>query len=283
MGWLHRNKIHKEEAPQYTIESGVCSDVGRRRTNNEDNYWMIDVFNEDMEDHREEGIVVHPKRNEWFGYGVFDGMGGGADGEVAAHISSQLFEEYVRENPMKNKTDAEKTARFCFQEANRRIVEQQERSNGMLGTTGTVVLTNGNYFKVFHMGDSRAYLFRNGVLGQITHDQTLAEMKLAAGLYAREDKEEIRDRHKLVSYIGCEEESEAIVPDESIWVRVADGDRILLCSDGLYDMCTDLEISVILGAGLSTQETLSGLVERALENGGVDNVTSLLLTFHTDT
>ena len=82
MGWLHRNKIHKEEAPQYTIESGVCSDVGRRRTNNEDNYWMIDVFNEDMEDHREEGImdIAFPQFDHLLSCG---GITGCVDGDSA--------------------------------------------------------------------------------------------------------------------------------------------------------------------------------------------------------
>lgn len=279
MGWIHRKKIHKE-APQYTIESGVISDLGRRRGNNEDNYWLVDVINDDMEDHREEGNVVHPKRNEWVGYGVFDGMGGGADGEVAAHIAAEYFEYAIREKPVTNKSDAEKVARHCFAKTNRLVVEQQHIVGGVMGTTGTVVYTNGNYFKVFHLGDSRAYLYRNGILGQITRDQTLSELKLEAGVYLRNDREEIRDRHKLTSYIGCEEEMK-VIPEESIWVRTAEDDMLLLCSDGLYDMCSDQQIEEILRHGQSIQDTLSQLIQCALDEGGIDNVSCLLIRFST--
>lgn len=263
----------------YTVSSGAICDVGNRRSNNEDNFLLVGQINDTMENHREAASIIQLKEKEWAAYGVFDGMGGCEAGEVAAILAAGQFEKYTRQSRLRSKEDVDKVARYCYQESNQAIIEKQRELNSLLGTTGTAAFTNGREFKIFHLGDSRAYLFRNGILGQITRDQTLAEMKIQTGAYHRGDPEEIKDRHKLVCYIGCDEESQAVLPEESPWIEVKAGDRVLLCSDGLYDMCSDEEMVAVFKECDATSDILEKLQAIAKDHGGKDNVTCVVMTF----
>ena len=276
------NKVRKKlnSHQLYTVSSGAICDVGNRRSNNEDNFLLVGQINDKMENHREAASIIQLKEKDWVAYGVFDGMGGCEAGEIAAILAAGKFEENTRKSRLRSKEDVDSVARYCYQESNQAIIKKQREINSLLGTTGTAVFTNGREFKVFHLGDSRAYLFRNGILGQITRDQTLAEMKIQTGAYHRGDLEELKDRHKLVCYIGCDEESQAVMPEESIWIEVKPGDRILLCSDGLYDMCSDEEILSVFHELDATSDILNKLQSLAKGHGGKDNVTCLLITFH---
>jgi protein phosphatase len=125
-----------------------------------------------------------------------------------------------------------------------------------------------------HVGDSRAYLFRQGELRCLTHDHTLAEQLMRMGLPAADT---VRFRSVLTNAFGCGNESVTI---ESDHLLLEPGDRLMLCSDGLYDMVSDAAIATALAEQPNPQAAAERLRDLALDGGGRDNVTVLVVDFH---
>lgn len=255
------------------------SDIGCVRSNNEDNYVFGKYMNHDSAEHSEIACSFAKVSGEWHFAGVFDGMGGGEMGELAAHDTAEIFlKAFDGLTESQSKTEVDLILRKAFLEANNRIVSLQKEYK-IFGTTGTVLCTNGAEFKIYHLGDSRAYLVHEDELIQITKDQTLAQMKMEVGMYREDDPSAEADKHKLTEYIGRDWTKENLKPVESRWLSVRRNDRILLCSDGLYDMCADDVISGILRKNTSVAEIASELVNTAKANGGEDNITCVVILF----
>ena len=257
----------------------AVSDVGCLRPNNEDNYILGNEINENSSDRSEASVVFAKTVGTWCIAGVFDGLGGGEMGEAASRNASEVFRQGA--DFLKNarsKTEIDDFVRKSFLKANNRIVELQRLSN-VFGTTGTVMCANGEVFKIYHLGDSRAYLFRENTLFRITRDQTLAQMWIDSGLYGKNDPRIEADRHKLTNYIGRDRTRENLRPVESLWLPLLTGDTILLCTDGLYNSCTDEKITQILKETRTPEEKASQLVHAALTSGGQDNITCISMSF----
>lgn len=276
-----RETVHTEECGKQLsgFFGTVVSDVGLLRKNNEDNFLLGQYLNEKSEKNKALSLFVPGQPSGWNLVGIFDGMGGGEKGEVAALLAAQVFRRAAQEAARTaDRQEADRILRLAFQEANNRILELREQY-GMYGTTGTVLCTDGEVFKIYHLGDSRAYLLRKRDMFQLSRDHTLARMKIEAGIYREKDPRAEQDRHKLTEYIGGDPSGESLGPDESNWLTVMAGDSVLLCSDGLYDMCSDAEIGRIMIACADHRTRASALVKRALDRGGADNVTCLCLEF----
>lgn len=257
----------------------VVSDVGCVRENNEDNYILEAHTNTGSCDHSEASVSVTDWSLRWHFAGVFDGMGGGELGEIASEKTAQIFRStFSQVGKGTPKAGIDQLAKEAFLEANNMIIALQKEHN-VYGTTGTVLCTNNEEFKIFHLGDSRAYLFRDGELYQLTKDQTLAQMKIDAGLFDENAPNAKADRHKLTEYIGRDRTQENLHPVGSEWISVQKADRLLLCSDGLYDMCSDEEIKRTLKKRGSLEMHARELVETARRSGGVDNITCLIVAF----
>ena len=223
------------------IVAAVVSNVGNSRENNEDNFLIGDFINMSSSDHCDHTSMFNISLGSWHLFGVFDGMGGGEMGELASRDAAEAFLEaqaIIKQYSINEEIDS--AVRAAFLEANNRIVARQ-KEHRVFGTTGTVLCTNGLLFKIYHLGDSRAYLYRDGTLLQLTRDQTLAQMKMEVGMYNEDDPSAEADKHKLTEYIGRDWTCKTIKPVESHWIPIEHGDFILLCSDGLYDMCSDRE------------------------------------------
>lgn len=276
------------QAPVHMEESGkrfagffgtVVSDVGLLRRNNEDNFLLGQCLNEDCEKNKSLSMFVPSLRSGWNLAGVFDGMGGGDKGELAARLTAQVFRSAAAALAgTADRQVLDRIIRGAFQEANNRILALREQF-GTYGTTGTVVCTDGDVFKIYHLGDSRAYLLRGRDLFQLSRDHTLAQMKIEAGLYRAHDPRAEQDKHRLTEYIGADVSGESLSADESNWLTIAAGDSLLLCSDGLYDMCGDAEIGRIMTSGADNRNKAAMLMRQALDRGGADNVTCLCLDF----
>jgi protein phosphatase len=145
-----------------------------------------------------------------------------------------------------------------------------------MGTTLTVAYSVDAHVFIVHAGDSRAYLFQNGVLHQLTHDHTVAQELADFGRIPRQQIKEHSSRHVLTNFAGGP--PRGIVPEVST-LAVADGDQLLLCTDGLTEMVSDREIAMILKRKTSPGKTAQALVDRALANGGRDNVTVVLARY----
>lgn len=273
--------LRLEKRKEFFYYNGyVISHVGLKRTNNEDNFLLDQSYNMDSVLEISKSLFKQDEKNIWYCVGVFDGMGGGENGELASLIAAKEFQiAFNKVSKEATESEIDFIMRGAFLNANRRIVEEQ-KIHAMYGTTGTVLCINSKKFKIYHLGDSRAYLFRDENLYQLTRDQTLAALKISAGFYDEDDPLVEREKHQLTEYIGCDYTMEHLFPLESEWLDVLPNDRLLLCSDGLYDMCSDSQISKIIKDNSDPKIAVKYLMDLALEHGGIDNITCLILQMH---
>jgi len=228
------------------VRVGAASDIGQVREGNEDSF-----------------LVLAPL------YAVADGMGGHRGGEVASSLALEtvqaMFER--REGSL-----AEQVT-----EANRAVFErsQRDRSVAGMGTTLTAALVDGDRVHLAHVGDSRAYLLRDGELTMLTEDHTLVHRMVMEGEITEAEAETHPHRSILTRALGVDG---SVLVDEND-VQTIDGDRILLCSDGLTGMVPDGEIREILASTTDPQEAVDALVRVANSAGGIDNITAVVLDF----
>lgn len=193
---------------------------------------------------------------------VADGMGGHVAGEVASRIAINAAAS----------SDLVPTDRV--EAGNRAIREEVARDPGLegMGTTMTLLRVEDSTATIAHIGDSRAYLLRDGELRQVTEDHTVAAEYVAQGQLSPEEAASHPQRHMLLRTLGLTR----FVNVDEVKVEVVAGDRILLCSDGLTEMVRDEAIAEILGDG-TPDEVVWSLVETANDAGGVDNITVVVV------
>lgn len=274
------------------IDFGAMTHVGSVRPNNEDAYTIYRVgrYWEKLQTSLGESDL--PARFDEAGYGmvVADGMGGAAAGEVASSMAIRVLVNLILsatkwalklDNPETREAEvleAKKQAEAYFQEMDRALLQYAEdypRLKGM-GTTLTGGYSFGDDLFILHIGDSRAYLLRAGVLRRLTHDQTLAQALADAGGIPQEEVSTHRLRHSLTSCLGGESEK---IQMEIRHVRVLEGDRFLFCSDGLTDMVSEQEIAEVMLAKVESADACQALVDLALQKGGKDNVTVVMARY----
>jgi serine/threonine protein phosphatase PrpC len=236
------------------IEVGNRTDVGRKRTHNEDYFGYFKASGEIL------AIVA-------------DGMGGHASGEIASRMAVDIINEiYSKERADKDGLEALESA---FQVANFTILQksfEQEGLNGM-GTTATALVLEDDQALVGHMGDSRAYLFRDSTVTQLTKDHSLVERMVDQGLLNREEATHHPQRNVIYKTLGVNMDGEVDLLGP-IPIRV--GDIFLLCSDGLTNLVTDQELLEIV-AKESPQKACETLIQLANQRGGHDNITVQIL------
>ncbi len=202
---------------------------------------------------------------------VADGMGGARAGELASRLAVDTF----RELPPLEGESGEDRLRRTILESNRRVLARakSDPATAGMGSTVTAVLVDGDGERLVlgHVGDSRAYLLRDGALQQLSHDHSLVAELERAGRLTREEAAVHPQRSVITRALGAGPELEV---DTSI-VSVRDGDVVLLCSDGLSGLVGDLAIANLLGGGGSLAEGVRRLVRAANDAGGDDNVTAV--------
>jgi PPM family protein phosphatase len=228
------------------VEEAARTDTGRQRAANEDAYFARSPV-----------------------YAVADGMGGARAGEVAAQIAAEAFE---REFP--GGINPERELAAIASEANRRIYElaSSDSSRSGMGTTLTGAFVSDDEVSIVHVGDSRAYLFREGQLRQLTRDHSLVEELRRRGQLTVEEAEEHPQRSIITRALGPEAQVEVDVHSH----QAKSGDVFLLCSDGLTSMVREERLHEILAEGESLRTAVDGLVEEANRMGGRDNITVVL-------
>lgn len=259
------------------ISGHVISHLGVKKFANEDNYLMNDAMNDTSKPISEAAWQQDLKENYLYYAGVLDGMGGGECGQLASFLAARMLRQSFNKVAIPVTEEViDKIAHQGFMNANCRIVEEQKKRS-ILGTTATVVCIQENRARVYHLGDSRAYLFRDGKLTQLTKDQTLAKLKIDAGIYGPEDPQAKKDKNMLTEYLGADATMTSIRPLQSKWISLQPSDKLLLCSDGLYHICSDEEIGAILQLKAEPKELTERLVCKALEKGGTDNITCMVI------
>ncbi|MFF3390812.1 Stp1/IreP family PP2C-type Ser/Thr phosphatase [Streptomyces sp. NPDC002669] len=202
---------------------------------------------------------------------IADGMGGQAAGEVA---SSEVISTLVQLDDDVPGSDILTSLGTAVQRANdqlRMMVEEDPQLEGM-GTTLTALLWTGQRLGLVHVGDSRAYLLRDGVLTQITQDHTWVQRLVDEGRITEEEATTHPQRALLMRALGS---GDHVEPDLSIReVRV--GDRYLICSDGLSGVVSHQTMEETLASYQGPQETIQELIQLALRGGGPDNITCIV-------
>jgi serine/threonine protein phosphatase PrpC len=226
-------------------EEAYKTDTGRQRHANEDSYFArAPVF------------------------AVADGMGGAQAGEVASRIAAGAFEhDIAAEGP------AEGQLEEIAQEANREIhqLAQKDSSRAGMGTTLTAAMLHDDEVALGHVGDSRAYVLRDGKLKRLTKDHSLVEELRRQGRLTEEQAEEHPQRSIITRALGPEPK----VNVDTMTFPARDGDVFLLCSDGLTTMVGDEEIRDILTGSKNLRAAVNRLVEAANRGGGRDNITAV--------
>jgi protein phosphatase len=230
------------------VNIGVATHTGRKRRHNEDSY------------------VVEPPM-----FAVADGMGGAKAGEVASGLAAAALKE-----PGTDGTSGEERVTQLIQEANRRVFRRanEDREASGMGTTMTVALVEDGRVVFGHVGDSRAYLIREGSIEQLTDDHSLVAELVRSGRLTPEEAEAHPQRSVITRAVGTEPD----VDVDTFTIEPEVGDLFLICSDGLTDMVDDRTIiDAIERHRGDLDEAAKALVGAANRVGGEDNITVLLV------
>ena len=216
-----------------------------------------------VREQNEDSLIVRPPL-----FVVADGMGGHAAGEVASEIAVSTIGELAPDH-----ADAEALGR-TVEEANRDIINAAIAGQGRegMGTTVTAAILERNRLVIAQVGDSRAYLLHNGELTQLTRDHSLMANMIEAGQITPEEARFHPNRSVITRALGNDPDT---VPD-LYEINVEDGDRLLLCSDGLYSMLDDSEIAAVMRRISDPQRCATMLVNGAIAAGGHDNITVIV-------
>ncbi len=217
-----------------------------------------------VRDHNEDSLVVMPPL-----FAVADGMGGHEAGEVASEIAIQTISELAPKHP-----DAEAFT-HAVQAANLNVLKAPAKGVGRegMGTTFTGAILEKERLLIAQVGDSRAYLLHQGRLQQVTRDHSLMADLIEAGQLTPAEARVHPNRSVITRAIGSDPHT---LPD-IYELNVSAGDRLLLCSDGLNAMVEDSEIESILRRISNPQACANALVDAALEAGGLDNATVIVV------
>ncbi|HET8893864.1 MAG TPA: Stp1/IreP family PP2C-type Ser/Thr phosphatase [Gaiellaceae bacterium] len=230
-----------------------ATDTGRKRRRNEDAY-----------------VVAPPL------FAVADGMGGAQAGEIASKLAATVLED----TDSGSLSGPERVASL-IQEANRRVHERSstDPSTSGMGTTMTVALVESDGVVIGHVGDSRAYLVRDGGIEQITEDHSLVNELLKTGRLSSDEAEAHPQRSVITRAVGTDPD----VDVDSFTIEAHAGDVFLLCSDGLTDMVSDDEILAGVEEHRGDLKRMTkALVSAANRGGGEDNITVVAFSIGAD-
>lgn len=238
----------------------VISDVGCVRTNNEDSARFIRPAGQDVR--QAKGFLAL----------VADGMGGHAAGEVA----SRLAVETISKVYFDRQESVEESLFLALTKANRSIwmaAGKDSKQKGM-GTTCTAIAILNNRLYLAHVGDSRAYIFKNGQVMQLSKDHTYVQELVDQGVISASEADRHPERNVLTRAMGTHNKVE--IDTSGISTLFEKEDRLLLCTDGLYDYLSKDELAQLLSIP-SLSESAHAMIESAKQRGGHDNITVLLV------
>ncbi|HML38445.1 MAG TPA: Stp1/IreP family PP2C-type Ser/Thr phosphatase [Bacillota bacterium] len=236
---------------------GFKTDRGRKRGRNEDS------------------LFVMPRENIYI---VADGVGGQNSGELASSMAVKTIAEYIKEKPLQNVEDEEALKDYfldCMKHANQIIYRtaRLSRENAGMATTAVVLYLAGGNAYIINVGDSRAYICRDGRISQITEDHTYVNELVKGGSITKEEAVLHPQKNMITRALGAEEK---ILPD-FYRLKTLKDDILILCTDGLYGEVSEEEICGMAAASNSMNALSKNLVQRANRNGGNDNITVICL------
>ncbi|MFZ9596016.1 MAG: Stp1/IreP family PP2C-type Ser/Thr phosphatase [Bdellovibrionia bacterium] len=240
------------------LKVGVGTDIGRRRSQNQDSVAVV----------QELGLYI-----------VADGMGGHKGGEIASAIAVDTITESIRKKGKKRKSDLHHALKEAIEEASQAIFSRalKEPTLTGMGTTTTALYFQKNTLCIGQVGDSRCYYKKGSGLWQITRDHSLVQERLRAGLITRDQLKTDQMKNVITRSVGYEQE----VNVELFHMNISPGDCWMICSDGLSGLVDDEQINQILDQKLGSlsdpQQAVHALIEAANQNGGDDNISAIVI------
>ena len=230
--------------------------VGRKRKMNQDNFYVS----------KDGSLNV-----------LADGMGGYAGGEVASRLATVATVRYLKDNFDKDKEyqkeDILKVLSDAIQYANEEVYHKSKEVEELeqMGTTLEICLVYKDRVYIAHIGDSRIYRIRKGIMRRITKDHSYVQTLVEDGTITKEEAEHHPKKNMLIKALGCEEKIE---PDVMV-KGFQEGDVILICSDGLTNMVSEQQIFNIIENNI--ESAADELIRAANNNGGADNITVIII------
>lgn len=252
-GMVHIHQVHSlPHNVSYTCAGRT--DVGIIRSGNEDSYLVLP----------DKGVFI-----------VADGMGGHAAGEVASEMAVQIIARGLDSILGRGDAEAAQMMRQAIIRSNAEIYQRtmNEPEKRGMGTTATAMVVNGNRFIVGHVGDSRAYIFRDSNLSQVTKDHSYVQEQVDAGNLTPEQARTHPYSNVITRCVGANAD---VIPDIYLGTVETD-DVILMASDGLTGMLEDQDLYTILSSGEAPAKLVDSLVAEANRRGGLDNVTVIVV------
>jgi PPM family protein phosphatase len=271
------------------VELGALSHKGLVRANNEDSYLLFRMgrYFESVATNVPDGDLPSHFGDTGVGLVVADGVGGHEAGEVASRLAVSALVDFLSSErqwvlslsePESRKAEIERLrarATACLDKVHAALRAKASSDPGLagMGTTFTCAYALGFDLFVLHVGDSKAFLYRGGTLRRITRDHTLAQQYADLGLIEQREVASHRMHHVLTRAVGGPEER---LEGDMHLLRLVEGDRVLVCSDGLTDQADEAAVAAVLAEHPASQDACRALVDLALERGGRDNVTVLV-------
>ena len=249
------------------------TDVGQVREHNEDNFVVADLTRGRrslMEEDRHQVVGSHGTV-----FGVCDGMGGAAAGEVASQLAVDIIYQTLKsETPPPNHDDLARRLVSAIESAGVRIFNEAraDRTRRGMGTTATIAALLDSRLFIGQVGDSRAYVLRGDQMIQVTRDQSLVNQLIEAGQLTEEEAETFEHNNIILQALGTAE----TVQVDLTYVDLCKGDTLLVCSDGLSGMIRADEIREVLVSVPDPLDACRLLTDRANEAGGHDNITVIV-------
>ncbi len=251
------------------LQACVYTHVGRCRMNNEDNYYLCGAIKRDLELPAERNDDLRPA-NSGALYAVCDGIGGEEMGEAASLAAVSALRIATEPDPYP-------AARQNTQDANNAVWNlTTARGYGRVGTTIAALSVNASSVLAYNVGDSRIYRYHTQALTQLSKDHTATQQMVILGALMIK-KRSLRDRNKLMLYLGLPSEEMVLEPYISETIPLQSDDVYILCSDGLYTMVSDESIAELVSIGGTAEQICTALVDETLLKGAKDNVTVLVV------
>lgn len=238
------------------LDIALQTDVGRKRPHNEDS--MVSVVPEDPEILSKKGAL----------FVVADGMGGHEKGEVASDMAVKIVNAAYYED---EDEDIASSLSRAVKQANRMIHHLSMEEESGMGTTCIASVLLGDTVFIANVGDSRAYIIRNGQVRQVSQDHSWVAEQVRAGILTREQARTHERRNVIYRSLGCSADVEVDIFTEP----VQHGDVLVLCTDGLSEVIDEEELCAIVEQ-YESQESVARLIEQANERGGPDNITAIV-------
>ena len=274
-------------AQHVAVDAAGLTHTGRVRTSNEDHYLISKIGRYFEAVSTSLPPEDFPERVDDATYAliVADGMGGHAAGEVASRLAIRELIRFGLELPDWILRLDDRTADTAAARSQERIEKtnavvfaggQDDPNLRGMGSTLTVARNFGRVLQIDHVGDSRAYLLRAGQLHRLTRDHTYVQLLVDSGLMSPEEAATSRSRHMLVNVVGGSNDTVHVDVER---VPLNNGDRVLLCSDGLTDGVDDDAIRRLLSDATTAADACQALIARALEGKARDNITVIVAIY----